>query len=118
MVGYYQPATGPGPLRATIAAHIGISRGVRCTPDEVILTAGTQGALDLAVLTLLVPGDQARLENPGYFGAEGALVASGAELISVPIDEQGIEVTEGRYRAPQAQLASILSPTSSRPGLR
>jgi GntR family transcriptional regulator / MocR family aminotransferase len=101
---YYQAAAGYYPLREAIAAHIGISRGVRCTPDQIILTAGAQGALDLAVRTLLDPGEAAWLENPGYFGARGALLAAGARLVPVPVDEQGLDVEFGRRRSPAARL--------------
>ena len=86
--------------------HVAISRGVRCTPQQVILTAGAQGALDLVARTLLDPGDAVWLENPGYFGAQGALRAAGARLIPVAVDEQGLDVAAGRDRAPAARLVS------------
>jgi GntR family transcriptional regulator/MocR family aminotransferase len=101
---HYQPPAGYEPLREAIAAQIGITRGVRCTPEQIILTAGAQGALDLAVRTLLNPGDAAWLENPGYFGARGALLAAGARLVPVPVDEQGLVVAIGRQRDPQARV--------------
>jgi GntR family transcriptional regulator/MocR family aminotransferase len=94
-------------LREAIAAHIGITRGVRCTPQQIILTAGSQGALDLAVRTLLEPGEEAWLENPGYFGAHGALLAGGARLVPVPVDAEGLNVEEGRNLAPTARLAFV-----------
>jgi GntR family transcriptional regulator / MocR family aminotransferase len=103
---HYQPPAGYYPLREAIAAHIGITRGVRCTPEQIILTAGSQGALDLAVRTLLNPGETAWLENPGYFGARGALVAAGARMVPVPVDEQGLIVEIGRQRSLQARLVS------------
>jgi GntR family transcriptional regulator/MocR family aminotransferase len=103
---HYQPPAGYYPLREAIAAHIGITRGVRCVPDQVILTAGSQGALDLALRTLLNAGEVAWLENPGYFGARGALLAAGARLVPVPVDEQGLTVEIGRQRCPEARLVS------------
>jgi GntR family transcriptional regulator/MocR family aminotransferase len=69
---------------------------VRCTPEQIILTAGSQGALDLAVRTLLNPGCLAWIENPGYFGAHGALLAAGVRLAPVPVDAQGLDVKAGR----------------------
>jgi GntR family transcriptional regulator/MocR family aminotransferase len=102
----YQPSAGYEPLREAIAAHIGITRGVRCTPEQIILTAGSQGALDLAARTLLDPGEGAWIENPGYFGAQGALLAAGARLVPVPVDEQGLDVELGRRRCPDARLVS------------
>jgi GntR family transcriptional regulator/MocR family aminotransferase len=104
---HYQSPAGYAPLREAICAHIGITRGVRCTPEHVILTAGSQGALDLAARTLLDPGDAAWIENPGYFGAQGALLAAGAHLMPVPVDEQGLVVEIGRQRCPEARLVSI-----------
>ncbi|HEX6478109.1 MAG TPA: PLP-dependent aminotransferase family protein, partial [Ktedonobacteraceae bacterium] len=103
---HYQPPAGYYPLREAIAAHIGVTRGVRCTPEHIIMTAGSQGALDLAVRTLLNPGEAAWLENPGYFGARGALLVAGARLVPVPVDEQGLVVEIGRERCPEARLVS------------
>jgi GntR family transcriptional regulator / MocR family aminotransferase len=104
---YYQSPAGYAPLREAIAAHIGIARGVRCSPDQIIITAGTQGALDLAVRTLLDPADSAWIENPGYFGARGALRSAGVRLVPVPVDAKGLDVAAGRQRAPEARLAFV-----------
>lgn len=101
---HYQPPAGYEPLREAIAAQVGITRGVRCTPEQIILTSGSQGALDLAVRTLLNPGEAAWLENPGYFGARGALLAAEARLVPVPVDEQGLVVVTGQTRSPAARL--------------
>ncbi|QBD76003.1 PLP-dependent aminotransferase family protein [Ktedonosporobacter rubrisoli] len=102
---HYQPPAGYFPLREAIAAHIGVTRGVRCTPEHIMITAGSQGALDLAARTLLSAGEAVWLENPGYFGARGALLAAGARLVPVPVDEQGLMVEVGRKRCPDARLA-------------
>jgi GntR family transcriptional regulator/MocR family aminotransferase len=110
----YQAPAGYEPLRAAIAAHIGITRGVRCTPDQIILTAGSQGALDLAARTLLDPGEAAWVEDPGYFGARGALLAAGARLVPVPVDKRGLVVEIGRQRCPMARLVST-SPSNQAP---
>jgi GntR family transcriptional regulator/MocR family aminotransferase len=104
---HYQQAEGYYPLREAIAAHIGITRGVRCTPEQVLITAGSQGALDLAARVLLDPGDSAWIENPGYFGAHGALLAAGAQVIPVPVDAQGIDILAGRTGAPNARVVSV-----------
>ncbi|MGO8947327.1 MAG: PLP-dependent aminotransferase family protein [Ktedonobacterales bacterium] len=103
---HYQPPAGYLPLREAIAAQIGITRGVRCTPEQIILTTGSQGALDLAVRTLLSPGEAAWLEDPGYFGARGALLAAEAHLVPVPVDSQGLVVESGRQLCPEAHLVS------------
>jgi len=102
----YQPPAGFYPLREAIAAQIGITRGVRCVPEQIIITAGSQGAFDLAARTLLNAGEAVWMENPCYFGARGALLAAGARLVPVPVDEQGLVVETGRKRCPEARLVS------------
>lgn len=103
-VAHYQSPAGYFPLREAIATHISMTRGVRCTPEQVILTAGSQGAIDLATRTLLNPGEAVWLENPGYFGARGAMLAAGAHLIPIPVNEQGLDVEYGKQRGPHARL--------------
>lgn len=103
----YQHAQGYLPLREAIAAHIGITRGVHCSPDHIIVTAGSQGALDLVARVLLDPGDRAWVEDPGYLGARGALLAAGTSIVPVPVDGEGIMVEEGRQRYRDARLAVV-----------
>ncbi|MDQ6748710.1 MAG: PLP-dependent aminotransferase family protein [Candidatus Dormibacteraeota bacterium] len=106
-VALYQNAQGYAPLREAIAAHIGISRGVHCGPDQIILTAGAQGALDLVARVLLDPGDRAWVEDPGYVGARGALLAARATLVPVPVDPEGCDVAAGRRLGRDARLAVV-----------
>jgi GntR family transcriptional regulator/MocR family aminotransferase len=113
-VSFYQNTQGYAPLREAIAAHIGITRGVHCSPEQIILTAGAQGALDLVARVLLDPGDLAWMEDPGYSGARGALLAAGAKLVAVPIDKEGIDVEAGRQLCPEARLA-IVTPSHQFP---
>ncbi len=95
------------PLREAIAAHLGTSRGVRCEPDEVLITTSTQQSLDLCARALLAPGDAVWHEEPGYLGARHALRAAGAQIAPVPIDDEGLHVDEGRRLAPGARLAYV-----------
>ena len=106
-VSTYQDAQGYPPLREAIAAHIGITRGVHCSPEQIVLTAGSQGALDLVARILLDPGDLAWVEDPGYAGARGALLAAGATLVPVPVDREGIDVEAGRQLCRDARLAVV-----------
>jgi GntR family transcriptional regulator/MocR family aminotransferase len=110
----YGPAAGYLPLREAIAAHIGPVRGVRCTADQVIVTTGSQPALALAARLLLQPGDEAWMEDPGYAGARGALLAAGAEVVPVPIDDDGLIVDLGTRRAARARMAYV-SPSHQYP---
>lgn len=103
---YGDPA-GYWPLREAIAEYLRAARGVRCATEQVIVTAGSQQALDLAARVLLDAGDTAWVEDPGYPGARGALRAAGVRCIPVPVDAEGLSVDQGEARAPQARLACV-----------
>jgi GntR family transcriptional regulator/MocR family aminotransferase len=100
---YGDPA-GLVPLRVAIAGHLRAARAVRCEAEQVLIVSGSQAALRLAGAVLLAPGDRVAVEEPGYPGARSALGAGGAEIMSVPVDEEGMSVTSlrgygGRVRA-------------------
>jgi GntR family transcriptional regulator/MocR family aminotransferase len=103
-LGYGDPA-GYGPLREAIAEYVRLSRGARCTSDQVIVTSGSQQGVDLAGRVLLDPGDQVWMEDPGYPAARIALAAAGAELVPLRVDAEGLNVAEGERVAPRARLA-------------
>ncbi len=103
---YGEPA-GYLPLRAAIASYLGAVRAVHCTTEQVIIVAGSQQGLDVTTRMLLDPGDAAWIEEPGYHGARAALLASGAKLIPVPVDREGLNVEAGIKRARHARLAYV-----------
>ncbi len=105
-LGYAQPA-GHGDLRAAIARYLRVSRGVVCEPRQVIVVAGAQGALDLAARMLLDPGDAAWLEEPGYPGARGALLAAGARPVPVPVGPEGLDAADGDALEPGARMVYV-----------
>jgi GntR family transcriptional regulator/MocR family aminotransferase len=100
-------AAGYQPLRRAIAEYVGASRGVRCSWEQIIVTSGTQQALDLLGRFLLDPNDQVWMEDPGYSGALQALRATSARIVPVPVDGDGIIVKAGRKIAPKAKLAYV-----------
>ena len=110
---YGQPA-GYRPLREAVAAYLGTARGVRCEAEQVIIVAGAQQALDLTARLLLDPGEMVWVENPGYLGARGALLAAGARPVPVPVDQDGLVVERGMTLAPEARLVYI-SPSHQYP---
>ncbi len=95
------------PLRKEIAEYVGASRGVRCFPEQVIVTSGAQQGIDLAARFLLDPGDEVWMEDPGYPGALQAFRAAGAVPVPVPIDGEGICVGEGAKLSPRARMAYV-----------
>lgn len=95
------------PLREAIAAHLGSTRGVVCDADQVMIVSGTQQALDLVARITLDPGDAIWMEDPGYPGASSIFRAAGAKLVPIPVDKNGMKVSEGLKRAPAAKLAYV-----------
>lgn len=98
---------GFGPLRAAIAQYVGLTRGVQCTADQVVITSGTQSSLDLIARLVLDPRDRVWVEDPCYTAVSSLLRGSGAEVIGVPVDESGIDCEAGRRRARLAKLACV-----------
>ncbi len=82
---------GPAETRRAIADWLTGERGAAVTPDMVMLTGGTQSALDLLSRTYLEPGRVAVIEDPGYPGARRAFGAVGATLHPVPVDAGGLD---------------------------
>jgi GntR family transcriptional regulator / MocR family aminotransferase len=106
LLNYGDPA-GYLPLRTAIAEYLGAARGVRCVASQVIVTAGSQQAIDLTARVLLDPGDSAWFEDPGYLGARGAFQAAGIVCTPVPVDSEGLSVEHGAAIAPQARMAYV-----------
>jgi GntR family transcriptional regulator/MocR family aminotransferase len=90
----YGSALGNTELRAAISAHLRRSRGVVCSPSQVIVVNGSQQALDLVIRLLVDPGDTVAIEDPHYDGTREALRAAGAQLRPVPVDKQGLDTAQ------------------------
>jgi GntR family transcriptional regulator/MocR family aminotransferase len=103
----YGEAAGFGELRQAIASHVRAARGTECDPDQVFVVSGAQRAIDLLCQLLLDPGDEAWMEEPGYPGARSALVAAGARIHPVKVDEDGLDVEAGARRGPRARLVYV-----------
>lgn len=103
----YADRAGLRSLREAVAEYVSLSRGVTAGPERVLVTSGSQVGLTLAAQTLLDPGDGAWMEDPGYGGARGALVAAGARIVPVPVDADGLDVEAGRRTEEEAHLAYV-----------
>jgi GntR family transcriptional regulator/MocR family aminotransferase len=90
--GYYGDPAGEPSLRDAIVRHVGVSRGVAAKSDDVIVTNGTQQALDLVVRVLLVPGERVAVEDPGYKPSSRLFASHGLEVVGVPVDDDGLVV--------------------------
>jgi GntR family transcriptional regulator/MocR family aminotransferase len=86
----YGPTGGSVALREAITMHLRRSRAVLCDPSQVIVVSGSQQALDLVARVLIDRGDRIAIEDPCYQGTREVLRASGARVLSVPVDRDGL----------------------------
>lgn len=100
LFGTYSVAGYPA-LQRAIADYIKVSRGVRCRPEQVVITTGAQAALDLLARVLLDAGDAAWVEEPGYYGAQAAFVSAGAQLVPLHVNEQGWQLDPPVHHTPR-----------------
>ena len=108
------PPAGLAALRSEIAAYLHVSRGVACVPEQVFVTSGYHHTLGLVARALLQPGDPVWLENPGYPPTRQILGDAGAKPITVPVDRDGIMVSEGLRIAARAR-AAVVTPAHQSP---
>jgi GntR family transcriptional regulator/MocR family aminotransferase len=94
-------------LRSAIADYLRQARGLACDAEQVLVLSGIRQAVDLACRLLLDPGDSVWLENPCYPGVRAAIAAAAAQLVHVPVDDEGMMVESGIKRAPKARLACV-----------
>ncbi|MFM6985403.1 MAG: PLP-dependent aminotransferase family protein [Hydrogenophaga sp.] len=90
----YNDSGGYAPLRRAIADYLRVFRSVQLDADQVIVTTGTQQSLELCARLLADHGDTVWVEDPAYWGAAKAFMASGLHLHPVPVDEEGIHPRE------------------------
>lgn len=89
----YGATEGYNPLREQLAAFMG-TKGVDVAPDGLIVTTGSQQALDLLGKTMISPGDKVIVEGPTFLATIQCFRLYGAELISAPIDANGVKTDE------------------------
>lgn len=90
---YGDPAGLPA-LRAAIAHHLGPARGIRATPDQIIIVSGIQEALNLVARLFIERGVTVATENPCYQGAAFVFESYGARLLPIHVDSDGVNVSE------------------------
>jgi len=90
----YAPTAGLASTRDAMAARLDKSQGRRPEPGELMITSGAIEALELAGKSFLDPGDVVVVEGPTYLGAIMAFRSFGAEVVAVPMDEDGLRVEE------------------------
>lgn len=90
----YGTSWGVPTLRSAVAEMLNRTRGLAITPDDVVITRGSQMAIALSARAMLSPGDLVAVEQWGYPPAWEALKQAGAKLVPIPVDEQGLDVEQ------------------------
>ncbi|KRC36069.1 PLP-dependent aminotransferase family protein [Acidovorax sp. Root219] len=90
----YGATEGYQPLREQLAAFMASKGAKDLAPENLIVTTGSQQALDLLGKTLISPGDKVIVEGPTFLATIQCFRLYGAELISAPIDENGVKTDE------------------------
>ncbi len=113
----YDPAGLPV-LRAAVATHL-TSRGTPTTPDQVLVTAGAQHALNLLLRVLSGPGDRILCEHPTYAAALEAIRAIGARPVPVPMLDDGwdLDMLAATLRQAGPRLAYLIAEHQNPTGL-
>ncbi len=110
----YPPAAGYAPLRTELAKYLRLARGIVCRPEQIVVVAGYQAALALLAQLFGVANRQVWLEDPGYVFGRAAWLQAGAEIVPVPVDEEGLCVAAGLALAPTACCA-VVTPAHQSP---
>lgn len=87
----YGPTEGYGPLRAILAERMA-GLGIGVGPERILVTAGSQQALDLVGRLLIDPGAPVAVEEPTYLGALQAWQTLRPRYLSLPMDESGLQI--------------------------
>ena len=101
-------------LRAEIARYLQVSRGISCRPSQVFVTSGYRQTVELIGYALLKAGDRVWLEDPGYPPTGEIFNHMRIEGVSVPVDEEGMVVSDAVKLTPKAR-AAVVTPAHQSP---
>jgi GntR family transcriptional regulator/MocR family aminotransferase len=113
LIGYSDPH-GYRLLREAVADYVNDVRSLGCTADQVVITSGTQQALNVLAVLLLDAGDPVVVEDPGHIAGRLAFQALGCSVRGVPVDDEGAVLPDEHVGAPPARLA-YLTPARQHP---
>jgi GntR family transcriptional regulator / MocR family aminotransferase len=101
-------------LRREIAAYLQVSRGIDCTPSQIFLTSGYRQTIELIGHALLKGGDRVWVEDPGYPPTREILHHMNMATVPIPVDRDGMIVSDGTRLAPRAR-AAVVTPAHQSP---
>ena len=91
LISDYTDPAGHSLLRAAIAKHLRTARGILCHPNQVVVTAGAQEALNLVARLMEVRDQEVIVEDPCYRGAALAFTSLGAKLLPISVRDDGLD---------------------------
>jgi GntR family transcriptional regulator/MocR family aminotransferase len=103
----YSPPAGDDLLRTALSERLRGLRGIARSADQIVVTSGAQQALDICARLLLDPGDTVVVEDPCYPAAAAAFEATGARVIRVPVDSNGLDLAALRSIRQPIRLAYV-----------
>jgi GntR family transcriptional regulator/MocR family aminotransferase len=103
----YPDPRGERELRREIASYLSISRNFHCLPEQVFITLGYSSGLDLALRVLALDGRKVWMEEPGFFRTRKALELAHLNIVPVPVDAGGLNVSYAIENAPDAALVVV-----------
>lgn len=109
---YALDVQGDAGLRTAIAHYLTRARAVQCDASQIVITNGTQQALDLILRVLMEPGEVMAIEDPGYLSARKVFLSHGVNLLPIPVDDSGLSV-ETLYEASSKATVRLVYVTPS-----
>ncbi|MEM7258149.1 MAG: PLP-dependent aminotransferase family protein, partial [Pseudomonadota bacterium] len=110
----YGQITGCSALRAAIANHLADARGLQADPAQIVVTAGAQQGFVMIAFALINHGETVWYENPGHIAGRDVLTAMGANVVSVPIDSEGLDLNHAKSLHP-APTVIFTTPSHQQP---
>ena len=104
---FYPHSTGLRKLRESITRYVGLSRGILCDPDQVFISSGFRGALNLLMRALTEPKDTVFLEDPCFPPTLDIVRSSGAHIVPVPVDTNGLKISDALKRYPDVKFIIV-----------
>jgi GntR family transcriptional regulator/MocR family aminotransferase len=103
----YPDPRGELELRREIAAYLAISRGVTCSPAQIVITSGFSGGLGLTLRVLGLEGKRAWVENPCFPFTRHGLELANMSLSPIPVDAEGLNIDYGLQHEPNTDLVVV-----------
>jgi GntR family transcriptional regulator / MocR family aminotransferase len=104
---HYVHPQGSNAFREAISSYLRTARGVNCDASQVMVVSGSQQALDITARVLFDKGNRVLVEEPGYRLGRAVLAAAGCQLVPVPVDNDGMVISEVIRRRQKARAAFV-----------